>query len=78
MGNIIMNNNCQEYDFSVESLLLCCNKPFHFCSKDTHITFPPINFQNKGYVNTNCTYEVTGLHQSCLVSLILTRFAPSG
>ena len=30
-----MNNNCQEYDFGMESLFLCCNKSFHFCSKDT-------------------------------------------
>ena len=34
----MMNNNCQEYDCSIESSLLRCNKPFHFCSKDTHIT----------------------------------------
>ena len=36
----MMNNNCQEYDFSMESLLLRCNKPFHFCSKDTHNDVP--------------------------------------
>ena len=30
------NNNCQEYDFSMESLLLLYNKSFHFCSKGTH------------------------------------------
>ena len=29
-----MNNNCQEYDFRIESLLLHCNKPFHFSSND--------------------------------------------
>ena len=46
----MMNNNCQEYDFNMESLLLRCNKPFHFCSKDTHITFLLINFQNKRHV----------------------------
>ena len=34
----MMNNNCQECGFSVESLLLRCNKPFHICSNDTHIT----------------------------------------
>ena len=39
-----MNNNCQEYNFSMQSLLLRCSKPFHFCSKDTHITFLLINF----------------------------------
>ena len=45
---VIINNNCQEYDFSMESLLLHCNKPFHFCSKaDTHMTLLLINFQNK-------------------------------
>ena len=40
----MMNNNCQEYDFSMEYLLLRYNKPFHFCSKDTHIKFLLINF----------------------------------
>ena len=44
MSNVMMNNNCQEYDFSMESLLLRCNKPFHFCPKDTQITFLHINF----------------------------------
>ena len=34
-----MNINCQEYDFGIESLLSRCNKPFHFCSKDTHMRF---------------------------------------
>ena len=34
----MMNNICQEYDFSMESLLLCYNKPPHSCSKDTHKT----------------------------------------
>ena len=33
----MMNDDCQEYDFSMESLLLSCNKPFHCCSKGTHI-----------------------------------------
>ena len=37
MSNVMMNDNCQEYDFSMESLLLRYNKPFHFCSTDTHI-----------------------------------------
>ena len=32
----MMNNDCQEYGFNIESLLLSCNKPFHFCSKGTH------------------------------------------
>ena len=40
MGNAMMNNNnCQEYDSGMESLLLRYNKPFHFCSKGAHITF---------------------------------------
>ena len=39
-----MNNNCQEYDFSMESLLLHCNKPFQFCLKDTQIRFLLITF----------------------------------
>ena len=39
-----MNNNCQEYDFGIESLLLRSNKPFHFCPNDTHIIFFLINF----------------------------------
>ena len=30
MNNIMMNNNCQKYDYSMKSLLLSCNKPFHF------------------------------------------------
>ena len=33
----MINSNCQEYDFNMEYLLLSCNKPFHFSSKDTHI-----------------------------------------
>ena len=37
--NVMMNNNCHEYDFSMEFLLLSCNKEFNFCSQDTHITF---------------------------------------
>ena len=45
MSNVMINNNCHEYDFSMESLLLRCNKPFHFCSKDTHIE------KNKNNVN---------------------------
>ena len=47
----MMNNNCQEYNFSRESLLLRCNKPFHFCSKGANVTLVPINFQNKRHVN---------------------------
>ena len=39
MNNIMMNDNCQEYDYSMKSLLLICNKPFHICSKNTHIKF---------------------------------------
>ena len=42
----MMNNNWQEDDFNVESLLLGCNQPFHFCSKGTHITFLLIKFFN--------------------------------
>ena len=38
-----MNNNCQECDFSMESLFLRCNKLFRFCSKDTHISNVPSN-----------------------------------
>ena len=26
-----MNNNCQEFNFTMKSLLLRCNKPSHFC-----------------------------------------------
>ena len=37
MSNVMINNNCQEYECSMESLLLRCNKAFHFCSKDTPI-----------------------------------------
>ena len=48
----MMNNDCQEYNFSIESLLLCCNKPFHFCSKDTHIMFLLINFKIRGILTS--------------------------
>ena len=44
-----MNNNCQGYDFSMESLH--CNKLFHFSSKCANITFFLINFYNKIDVN---------------------------
>ena len=30
MSNVMMINNCPEYGFCMESLLLCGNKPFHF------------------------------------------------
>ena len=69
-----MNNNYQEYDFSMESLLLRCNKPFHFFSKDTHITFLLINFYDKRRINMNWTVQIIRLIRSCLVSLILTPF----
>ena len=40
----MMMNICQEYNFSMESLLLRYNRPSHFCSKDTHVlTFLLIN-----------------------------------
>ena len=71
----MMNNDCQEYDFGIESLFLRCNKTFHFCSKDTHIMFLPSNLLNKRHVDLNLTFQVIGLFQSCLVSLILTPFA---
>ena len=29
----MVNNDCQEYDFSMEPLLIRFNEPFHFCSK---------------------------------------------
>ena len=53
-----MNNNWHEYDFSMEILILHCSKPFHFRSKDTHITFLLINFSNKRHINMNGTFEV--------------------
>ena len=43
MSNVVTNNNYKEYDCSMESLLLRCNKSFHFCSR-IHITFLLINF----------------------------------
>ena len=73
----MMNNNCHEYDF-LEFLLPRCNKQFNFCSKDTHITFLLINFYSKRHVDKNRTFQVIELLRSCLVSLILTPFAPSG
>ena len=33
----MMSNNCQEYDFSMVSLPLRCNKPFHFCSDTRNV-----------------------------------------
>ena len=48
-----MNNNCQEYDFSMESLLLHCNKPFHFCLKDidTQIYIPSDHLLKKRHID---------------------------
>ena len=69
------NGNFQEYNFGMESLLLHCNKPFYFSSKDTHMKFLPINVQNKRHVNMNQSFQVVGLLRSCLVSPILTPFA---
>ena len=44
MGNVMMNDNCQEYDFSLERLLLGCNKLFHFPSNYyTHVHKVPFN-----------------------------------
>ena len=71
----MMNNNCHGHDSSKEFLLLRCNKPFHCCSKNTHITFLLINFLNNRHVKMNRTFHVIGLLLSCLVSLILTPFA---
>ena len=43
----MMNSNCQEYDFSMESLLLRCNKKtFHFCSD----LFRKMNFSSNRIV----------------------------
>ena len=42
----MMNSNCQECDFSMESLLLRCNKTFHFCSD----LFRKLNFSSKRVV----------------------------
>ena len=50
----MMNNNRQEYNFTI-ILLLLCNKPFHFCSKNTHTTFLLINFSNKRHVKATIT-----------------------
>ena len=70
----MMNNNYQEHDFSMESLLLRHNKPFQFSSKDTHMLIL-INFKSNTHVNMNGTFQVIELLRSCLVSLILTTFA---
>ena len=59
-------------------LVLRCNKPFRFCSKETKLTFLPINFQNNRHVNMNGTFHVMGLLRSCRVTLILMSFALSG
>ena len=47
------NNNCQGYDFSLESLLLSCNKPLHFSSRSTNTAFPLINFYKMRHANMN-------------------------
>ena len=31
MSNVMMNNNCQKYDFIMESPLPRGNRPFHYC-----------------------------------------------
>ena len=55
MSSVMMGNNFQEYDYGMEYLLLIYNKPFHFCSKNTYMTFLLISFQNKGHVDMNQT-----------------------
>ena len=53
-----MNNNCQEYDFSVESLLLSCNKLFHFLSKGYRHNVP-----------SNQTFKITLLVSTDLIKV---------
>ena len=36
MSNVMNNDNCQEYDFSLESFLPRYDKPFHFFKSNTH------------------------------------------
>ena len=74
----MMNNNCQEYDFSMESLILRCNKPFALLFKEYTHNVPFNQLLNKRHVDMNYTFQAIGLLQSCLVSLILTPFALSG
>ena len=59
MRNVLMNDNCQEYDCSMEALLLCSDKVSHLCSKDTHITFLLI-YMNNRQVNMNRTFQIIG------------------
>ena len=54
----MINNNCQDNDCSIESLLLRSNKPFDFCTQDTHITFLII-YLNKRQVNMNLSFQIT-------------------
>ena len=52
-----MKNNCQGYDFGMESLLLSCNKPFHFCSKSTTQRFFQSTFKIKGTLTWTELFE---------------------
>ena len=45
-----MNNNCKEYDFSMVSLPLRCNKPFHFYSDTRNV--PSNQLLKQGWLYT--------------------------
>ena len=62
----MMDNNFQEYDYGMEYFLLIYNKPFHFCSKNTYMTFLLISFQNKGHINMNQTIKLSLINYSDL------------
>ena len=51
----MMNDNCLEYDCPVEFLLLHSKEPFHFCSKDTHMTFLTDSKAFQGIQGVLCT-----------------------
>ena len=56
----MMNDKCQEYDRSMESLPLCSNKPALLCSRDTDISFLLIVLNNRP-VNMNRTFQIIGM-----------------
>ena len=69
----MMNNNSQEYDFSMEYLLLRCNEPFHFCSEDKVCS---INFERPDIdLCSAChIYPISGGASIISILFIVNRF----
>ena len=77
------NDNCQDYDCGMESLLLGSNIPFHFSLKGTHThthththTAFLLIFLNNRQVNRNRTFQRVGFASLmfCFSFLICTLF----